>query len=273
LHLTKLTQKVKKSTFPCLLLFAFLISNSSCKKDSHLSPNLTSNDISNLQAADPTLDSGLLCYFPFNGNLKDKSGHGNNGTLQGDTISYVSDRFGIASRAISFGASNSWIEIPEADFAGLKTVTIAMDFYPTSASQQVLISKMSYSAAIGSPDFYQSFAILVQASGQMGFEVRQKGFCNGTTGWNPVLYSNVAVILNTWNHVAITFNNTAQKMYLNGNLVSSGTKTASPICQGEPIRLAIWWQSDPEYFTGNMDEVRIYNRVLAQKEIKQLSKK
>ncbi|HYK44465.1 MAG TPA: LamG domain-containing protein [Parafilimonas sp.] len=264
---------MKKSTSLYLLLIAFLTSNFNCKKDSRVPTGVSSNEIVHVQTATLTLDSGLLCYLPFNSNLKDKSGQGNNGTLQGGNISYVADRFGIASRAISFSASNSWIEIPEADFAGLKTATIAMDFYPTTTGQQVLISKMSYSAAIGSPDFYQSFAIVFEATAQLGFEIRQKGLCNGTTGWNPVLYSNVAVILNTWNHIAITFNNTRQKMYLNGNLVSSGTKTASPICQGEPIRLGIWWQTDPEFYTGNMDEVRIYDRVLSQQEVKQLSKK
>jgi hypothetical protein len=54
-------------------------------------------------------------------------------------------------------------------------------------------------------------------------------------------------------------------------LVGSGTKISSPICQGEPIRLGVWWSAEPLYFTGNMDEVRIFKRALSQKEIQKLS--
>jgi hypothetical protein len=73
--------------------------------------------------------------------------------------------------------------------------------------------------------------------------------------------------------LAITFNNNIQKMYLNGNLVAPDVKAVSAICSGEPIRLAVWWQSDPLYFTGYMDAVRIYKKVLSANEIKKLSVK
>ena len=125
---------MKKTTLLYSLLFTFLIVNQSCKKDSMATTSAASNTSSNQLETDASLsDTSLLCYLPFRGNLNDKSGHGNNGVLNG-SISYVADRFGNASRAASFAASNAWIEIPEARFVGLKTMTIAMDFYPTTTS-------------------------------------------------------------------------------------------------------------------------------------------
>lgn len=246
----------------------------SCKKDSNLSsipkPNVTGDQI---VADTPVIDPSLLCYLPFNGNLRDKSGHHNNGTLFG-TLSYVADRSGTPGKAASFRASNSWIEIPEAQFVGMKTGTIALEFFPTSSGRQVLISKMSYSQPIGSPNFYQSFIAVIQQQNfpyPVQFNIRQSGYCNGgTSGWNPELNSTTNFALNQWNHLAITFNNSTQKMYINGNLVATTSKLTSPICQGEPIRVGVWWQSDPLFYTGDMDEVRIYNRVLSGKEIKAL---
>ena len=51
------------------------------------------------------LTNGLMAYYPFNGNVDDASGNGNNGTNYGAT--FTQDRFGFANGAIYFnnGAS------------------------------------------------------------------------------------------------------------------------------------------------------------------------
>lgn len=263
---------MKKNTLLCSLFFMILTAGLSCKKEADISKVSTNTSGDHLETDAAVADSSLLCYLPFKGNLADKSGHGNSGILNG-TVSYVPDRFGNASRAVSFSASNAWIEIPEAAFVGLHRATIAMDFYPLSTNQQVILSKMSYSAAIGSAGFYQSFVVSLEGNGIIDFDIRKEGYCNASDGggWNPNLYSNSPFIYNAWNHLAITYNDNVEKIYVNGVLAGVSLKTASPICQGEPLRLGIWWQADPQYFTGNLDELRIYNRVLSAKEIKQLS--
>jgi len=254
------------------ILFAF----QSCKKDATFSK--PPSEISSTQSADDATitDSSLLCYLPFNGNLKDKSGHNNNGALVGN-VSYVPDRFGSVSRAASFAASNTFIEIPEAQFVGLTNMTISMDFYATSPGRQLLLSKISYNKPFDSPEFNSSLVLVIEQNNfyPIQFNTKKEGFCNSPYDWdwNTTVNSNTNFILNQWNHVAVTFNNSVQRMYLNGILVGIGTKVPSPVCQGEPIRLGVWWSGDPLYFTGNMDEVRIYNRVLSQKEIRKLAAK
>jgi hypothetical protein len=40
------------------------------------------------------LTNGLVAYYPFNGNAKDESGNGNDGTIVGDDWRFAADRFG-----------------------------------------------------------------------------------------------------------------------------------------------------------------------------------
>lgn len=58
----------------------------------------TSKVISQVPSYVPT--SGLVGYWPFNGNANDESGNGNNGTVNGATLS--SDRNGNANSAYYF---------------------------------------------------------------------------------------------------------------------------------------------------------------------------
>jgi hypothetical protein len=49
--------------------------------------------------------NGLVGYWGFNGNANDQSGNGNNGTVNGATL--TSDRFGNNNSAYSFDGSNT----------------------------------------------------------------------------------------------------------------------------------------------------------------------
>jgi hypothetical protein len=52
--------------------------------------------------------NGLVGYWPFNGNANDESGNGNNGTVNGATL--TTDRFGNANSAYSFDGLNDYID-------------------------------------------------------------------------------------------------------------------------------------------------------------------
>jgi hypothetical protein len=53
--------------------------------------------------------NGLVGFWPFNGNANDESGNGNNGTVNGATL--TTDRFGVANRAYSFDGVDDFISI------------------------------------------------------------------------------------------------------------------------------------------------------------------
>jgi hypothetical protein len=60
------------------------------------------------------LDSGLVAYYPFNGDSKDKSGNGRHGTVVGATV--TRDRFGKKNSAYSFDGRNDFIAVPDNAF-------------------------------------------------------------------------------------------------------------------------------------------------------------
>src|SRR5262249_7873765 len=75
-----------------------------------------------------------------------------------------------------------------------------------------------------------------------------------------------ALPLNTWSHLAETYDGSSLKLYVNGVLVSSRALTGSITTSGSPLRIggnSVWG----EYFNGLIDEVRVYNRALSQGEV------
>ena len=53
--------------------------------------------------------NGLVGWWPFNGNANDESGNGNNGTVNGATL--TTDRFGNADKAYSFDGVDDFINV------------------------------------------------------------------------------------------------------------------------------------------------------------------
>jgi hypothetical protein len=77
--------------------------------------------------------------------------------------------------------------------------------------------------------------------------------------------------LNTWTHLATTYDGTTQRFYVNGVLVGSNTPnqgSTNVITQSNgSLRIGGDASSTGEFFNGMIDEVRIYNRALSAAEI------
>ena len=71
---------------------------------------------------------------------------------------------------------------------------------------------------------------------------------------------------NTWSHLAVTFDGTTLRLYVNGALAGSRAVAGPLLTSTGALRIggnSIWG----EYFAGRIDEVRLYNRALAVNEI------
>ena len=72
--------------------------------------------------------------------------------------------------------------------------------------------------------------------------------------------------VNAWSHLATTYDGATLRLYVNGTQVASKTQSGSvPVSTGQ-LRIGgntIWG----EYFSGLIDEVRIYNRALPVAEV------
>jgi|GEM_PF-866061 len=92
--------------------------------------------------------------------------------------------------------------------------------------------------------------------------------------WNPYTFNTTAITSaaapgdGVWNHIAITYQSGAHKMYVNGVLVGSSSLTGTINNNNAKVLTIGGWIDDGQGFsTSNIDEVRIWNRVLCQGEI------
>jgi hypothetical protein len=75
-----------------------------------------------------------------------------------------------------------------------------------------------------------------------------------------------ALPLNTWSHLAGTWNALVMRLYVNGTEVANSPLVGTALTSNSPLRIggtAVW----PEWFAGQIDEVRVYNRALSQPQI------
>ena len=207
---------------------------------------------SNCPTLSGSLTSGLVGYWPFCGNANDASGNGNNGTVNGATL--TTDRFGSASSAYSFNGSSS-IDIGVNGFStGNNQATLSGWVYITTNPAGV-----SYIVGYGNPNVNGSvFATGVYGSG---------GLFGTFSGAVYDAISNINCPLNSWNLVTtVKESNGTIKIYLNGNLIFTQT-VATPLLNNVSGRIgrAVWNSS--EYWNGKIDDVAIWNRALTAAEV------
>jgi len=235
-----------------------------CKKDPPATPD-----------PNASLKEGLLVYLPFNESLNDASGNNQSVSPGAGGLSYTGNRFFEEGKALLLSGNNTWVEISEQKIAGLKKFTFYMEFYPTSIDAQCLIGKRTYSPSAENP-LSQAFNILMHYDNQpVRFTLRKTRECNSESlsAYHDPLSSGVAhPMLDCWNYVAGTFDGSVQKLYLNGKLVAQQNLGGVEMCSGDPVRLGVWWKNDPLFFSGKIDEVRIYNRALTEEEVHKLFK-
>lgn len=111
-----------------------------------------------------------------------------------------------------------------------------------------------------------------QGTGGQTFEIKNSGVNDGIIFiHNSYSLSAGALGLGKWNHFVGTFDGTNGNVYLNGVLV--GGPTAETLATAAEANFTIGKLVDgggTRWFTGNIDDVRLYNRALTAQEIKDL---
>jgi hypothetical protein len=197
---------------------------------------------------------GLVAAYGFNEGsgttTADASGNANTATISGATWN-VSGKFG---KALSFNGSSSLVTIPDSNFIDLTTgMTLEAWLNPSALS--------GWRAAM-----------LKEASGGLAYSLyahdnapRPAATIN-TGGIDRSTPGTAALALNTWTHLAATYDGATLRLYVNGAQVSSLAVTGNLITSTGALRIGgntIWG----EYFSGLIDEVRVYNRALTPAEI------
>lgn len=198
---------------------------------------------------------GLVGWWPFNGNANDESGNGNNGTVNGATL--TSDRLGTTNTAYSFSGNNSFIEIPSFNWYSGNGFSLWVNLTSILNDQMFLKHGTAYGGS-GDGVYMNLFSSKV-------FITSPKNAGEGAvTPSNPFT-------INNW--VMITYsvqNNQSTSIYINGILVSSPAYNGiitSLLNPSTNIFLGKDVPSNSQQLLGKIDDIGIWNRALTPEEI------
>lgn len=217
------------------------------------------------------LQSGLVGHYTFSGNAQDSSGNGNNGTVNGATL--TTDRCGIPNSAYSFNGSSDYIDIGN-----------ALGTNPNQYSQSVWVRT----------------TVSGNAPGGWGWVVLSKRHANDGSDWGTIAISGTAgnascwyddafpnnggsvssvtftapniqnLTDGNWHHVVGVRSGPLFTTYVNGVRELESTLTVDR-SNGSTANMHVGnhgaWNV---FFNGDIDDVRIYNRALNQQDVVQL---
>ena len=209
--------------------------------------------------------NGLVGWWPFNGNANDESGNGNNGMVNGATL--TSDRFTNSNSAYNFdGISNSIeyniLNLPISNQArSFSCWFYAFDISNSSTQQKVILN-------YGSISNNQRNCIMHWGTG-VSFIAQANDACAGCSG-STAYYNPSTTIDSLWHNLIITYENDTIKGYLDGQLSFTAPKVFATFLTTMKIGYGVssHWNGEPFY--GNLDDIGIWNRALTQQEITDL---
>ncbi len=198
--------------------------------------------------------AGLVAGFGFDEGsgttAGDASGNGNAGAVTGAT--WVPGRFG---NALLFNGNGNWVTVPDSASLDLTTaVTMEAWIYPTALGtdwKTVLFKEQPSNLVYG---LYANTT--PQRPNAQVFVGGSDRNVNGPS----------QLPVNTWTHLAATYDGANIRLYVNGAQVAVTAQTGAITTSTGALRIGgnnIW----PEWFQGRIDEIRVYNRALSAAEI------
>ncbi|MEM6801325.1 MAG: LamG-like jellyroll fold domain-containing protein [Bacteroidota bacterium] len=193
-------------------------------------------------------ERGLQGYYPFNGTADDKSSNGNDGVVNGAKL--ITDRFGAEYSAYSFDGKKASIRIPYSDKLDLsanKEFSISLWVRPRDINSGCLLLR-NYDYGIKWSGMSNTNTIYSGAGG--GYISTQK------KKWET----------DTWYHIVMIQEANKLSYFIDGQLDHSSNISHSGEAEEEDIfigRHPYFWGA----FSGDIDDICIFNRALNKREI------
>jgi hypothetical protein len=208
---------------------------------------------------------GLVGWWPFNGNANDESGNGNNGTVNGATL--TADRFGTTGSAYQFNAANSHNIVMSA-VTGSNALTVSYWVLSSISNNGVVVVQNNISNS-SQTAFSSFFGVNNNNPSNLITGGNSGGVCstlgNGTFASTPSTQ-----YLNAWQNISIVYlSNGNVDLFINGQIAASQNGSSYNVCnQNNSFRVGgPWWNNDPCYFQGKIDDIGIWNRALTPAEV------
>ena len=228
-----------------------------------------------LMAAVPAfagLDTGLVGHWEFEDNANDSSVEGNDGTANGG-VTYVTGKVG---KAASFDGVNDYIRVPnDASFNfGGGSFSVAVWIKPTASLDNARVVENRGTGTFGSNDGWQ---LKIRASGSR-WHVRGATIDDGSD-YLSCQGCTTSRAYGEWYHLTMIYeNDESLRLYINGELegdLPSGTlgsfDNTLPLVIGAALAHDGTEDTNSQFYEGLIDELRLYDRVLLDEEIRTLA--
>lgn len=207
---------------------------------------------------------GLIGYWPFDegsgSSVLDVSGNGNSGQINGAT--WTGGRVG---KALSFNGSSNTVDIH-------RSVVSTSASFSVAAWVQVANLNAFHTAVSQDGNNISGFFLQTTpgAGGQFAFSLVNSDSTSGTT---IRATSSFTPALNTWYHLVGVYDASSgqSRLYVNGVLQSTQSVPAPWSASGETvIGRGKWNGGATDFWSGLIDDVRIYNRALSNQDASNL---
>ncbi len=177
--------------------------------------------------------------------------HISNGSSQGGCNFHVTSYGGITgcgNHALRFDGIDEYVNVQDAPSIRLTgNYTVEAWIWPTSFG------------------YYDGIVSKYQTAGANGYTLRLGNFPYTSIQFNGVETATGLLSAFKWYHIAGVVNGNTVYIYINGVLVKTGSQGYTTIANSDPLRIGVDYGS--RYFSGVIDEVRLWNTPLSQSTI------
>lgn len=204
---------------------------------------------------DQTLFQDLVAFYNFNGNLVDTSGQGNDAAIQGG-VTYTNGRDGSANDGLLFNGTSGFLSTTNSLTSPQNYSANA--WFKTSSTGGVLIAFTNSQTSATPTNFDRILWIDTTGHANFGVYIGSVHYITSTGTYND----------GNWHMATSTMSTTTgMGLYVDGVSVATDANTTSQSYTGwwrigESNTTGGWPATMNQYFTGSIDDVKIYSTAL-----------
>jgi hypothetical protein len=189
----------------------------------------------------------------------DYSGHHNDGTLEG-LAAWTQGRF---QGGVAFNGNTAAVQVP--DSASLEPASVSVSAWVDSSASPGIYRYLVAKGANGCSA--ASYGLYTGSGGGLEFYAST----NDGLSWTVSPDAGQGVWNGQWHDVVGTYDGSTLRLYVDGQQVGAGTPDTAPIAYGLPtsnnLSIGDYPWCPESAFSGSIDEVKVFNRVLQPREI------